>query len=291
MIVLPPASSRRLEFRFAAEDSLLPGKVRFKYRLDGFDRDWIDAGSEGVARYANLPPGSYRFRVNGFNTPRVSSQSEANFTFAVAPFLHQRWWFRLASGFGAAGIVALAYLWRVSVLRKTQEAEQAAALAAERARISKDLHDGLGANLTRLSYLADKLGGAAAGGSEEQIQRLSRSTREMASALKDIIWATNPADETLQGLTARICEQAEDLLSAAGIRCRFDLPEALPRQALPAEHWRDVLLAAKEALNNAARHSLASEVRIRAMAFDPIFQLSIEDNGRGFDPARPRPGS
>ena len=119
---------------------------------------------------------------------------------------------------------------------------------------------------------------------------MSRSTREMASALKDIIWAANPADETLQGLTARICEQAEDLLSAAAIRCRFDLPEALPRQSLPAEHWRNFLLAAKEALNNAARHSLASEVRIRAMAFDSIFQLSIEDNGRGFDPAKPPAG-
>src|SRR5437899_13074476 len=116
---------------------------------------------------------------------QVWSMSEALFPFTIAPSLHQRGWFQTACAVGVIGILTGVYRWRVSMLRRRQETEKLAALAAERARISKDLHDGLGANLTQMTYLADNLRGA--GGSEEQIQKLSRSTREMASALKDII--------------------------------------------------------------------------------------------------------
>jgi len=226
--------------------------------------------------------------VKAGNAHQVWSKSEALFPFSIAPSLYQRGWFQTACGLGVLGILASVYLWRVSALRRNQQAEKLAALAAERVRIAKDLHDGLGANLTRLSYLTDQAGETMSGVTPEHVHALSRSTREMASALRDIIWASNPSDETLAGLATRICQQAEELLSAAGIRCRFDLSAALPQAPLAGEFRRSLLLAAKEALNNVARHSSATEVWIQAQASDSTFQLSIEDNGIGFDATRPR---
>ncbi|HXG49282.1 MAG TPA: sensor histidine kinase, partial [Methylomirabilota bacterium] len=173
-------------------------------------------------------------------------------------------------------------------LRRVQRREQQAALAAERQRIVRDLHDSLGANLTRLTLLAEL---AEQESPTETPARQPRNLVEAAhrttQSLKEFLWATQPLDESLDGLLARICQIAEELMGAASIRCRLDLPVQLPSVTVGPVARKNIALATTEALNNIARHSGATGLWIRARWEDGALLLQIEDDGRGFDPARP----
>jgi len=196
---------------------------------------------------------------------------------------HDRITFRVGLVLAVAAVGLGLYRWRVKELRLLHRLQQEQALASERARIARDLHDGLGADLTQLSLLADLVGQelprpeAAQG----QLDRLATGTRRAAQALREIISATNPEDSTLDGLVTRICHYAQTLLGAARIRCRFDVPVELPEVPLSTAVRQDLYLVAKEALNNVARHSQATEVRLRVAIANDTLALTIADNGRG----------
>src|SRR5438046_7943592 len=149
----------------------------------------------------------------------VWGEQSANFAFYVQSFYYQTWWFYVGCGLAIAGLIAGLVVWRIRELRKLHRLEQQSAITDERMRIAKDLHDGLGADLTRLALLADLAGGESGGGSGEHLQKLSRSSREAARVLKEMIWIANPANDTVEGLVSRICQSAEDFLHDARIRC------------------------------------------------------------------------
>lgn len=288
---LAPGSASLLEFDYTAITFVAPDKARFKYRLEGVDTDWIDAGTRRLASYSNLSPGNYRFQVTAANHQGVWHERGHTLAIYLAPYFYQTWTFRGSSLGGVIGLSVIAYRGRLRELRKIHRLQQLAALGEERMRIARDLHDGIGANLTRINSLAEKLGEEAHALPDTVARRLADTTREMAGALRDIIWAASPAEATADGLVARICQQAEVLLNEAGIRCRFDLPDNLPAIPLTAEQRHHFLLAAKEALNNATRHAAATEVRVRARCEGSTLELVIEDNGRSFDPTSVREGN
>ena len=169
--------------------------------------------------------------------------------------------------------------------------EQQAAIAAERTRIAQDLHDGLGADLTRLTMLADQVSGSPSQSSGDQLRKLSQSSREAARELKDLIWMANPANDTLESFLNRLCQNAEDFLRDARMRCRFDIAPDLPARPLSLDRRRNLLLVAREAVNNIVKHSGASEVAIGVHAGPGHLELSIQDNGHGFDPSDVRAGA
>ena len=284
-----PGSARVLEFRYTANTFVAPEKTRFKYRMLGVDDHWIDAGTRREAYFTDLPSGDYQFEVIAGNHHGVWQERGVTFAFHIAPFLYQTWWFYLLCGGAAAGLIAGLVIWRMRELRKIHRLEQQSAIADERARIAKDLHDGLVADLTRLALLADltdEEGSATAAGHR---QKLSQSSRDAARTLKEMIWMANPANDMVDSLVSRVCQSAEDFLRDARIRCRFDVPPDLPRQPLTIDQCRNLLLVAREALNNIVKHAAATEVCIRAKGGGNNLLLEIEDNGRGFDSALTRP--
>jgi len=103
----------------------------------------------------------------------------------------------------------------------------------------------------------------------------------LTSNMDEIVWAVNPENDTLDGLATYVSKFAHDYLTAAGIRCRLDLPAQLPAVSLPAELRHNLFLAVKEALNNVVKHARASEVRVCLEPSARVFKLVIEDNGRG----------
>ncbi|MCW5550611.1 MAG: hypothetical protein KIS67_00455 [Verrucomicrobiae bacterium] len=281
---LPAGSGRVLEFDFTANTFVSAEKSRFRCRLLGMGERWIDLGTRREAFFTNLKPGNYRFEVVAANHHGVWQETPAVFAFYLAPFFHETVWFRGGTVavllLGAAGV----YAWRVRELRRIQRLEQQAALNRERARIAKDLHDGLGADLTQISLLADlaEAEHPAAGSPESRLRNLSAASKQMAQALKDIIWSANPADTTLDGVVAHICQYAETFLNAAQIACRFDVPDDLPSRPLSVTERQNLFLVTKEALSNVARHAQATEVWIRVAIHDATLALAIENNGRGF---------
>jgi len=281
---LAPGSAHVLEIQYSANTFVEADKVSFKHRLDGLDEDWVPAGARRFAHYANLRPGHYRFRVLATSKYGLSSAEAASFTFYIQPHFHQRKAFYA----GCTGAVALAgfalFRWRLRYMRKIHRLEQERALAEDRARIARDLHDGLGAQLTNLSILADTTAQRADATQtiDTRFRKLSQLARETALQLKEIIWANHPGDESLEGLISRICQYAQQTLGAAGISCQFEIPSALPPEPLNIQARHHLYLAVKEILHNTLKHAGATGVCIYGALKHDKLHLTIQDNGSGF---------
>lgn len=288
-----PPGRHRLEFRYTGLSLTAPEKVRFRFRLAGVDRDWTEAGTERTAVYQYLPPGEYVFHVIACNNDGVWNSAGARVAFVVEPFVWQTWWFRITAALAGAGTVAVgvARLARARLRRKLERLERQQALERERARIAKDMHDELGASLTRITLLSQTARAELHDPRTvaEGLDRIYHTARELTRALDEIVWAVNPQHDTLDSLATYLGRFAQDFLAAARVRCRLDVPVQLPAWPLTAEVRHNLFLAFKEALHNAVKHSGAAEVRIALETEPHGFVLKVEDNGRGFPLPPPGP--
>ena len=276
----------RIEFEYAGLSFVAPEKVRFKCWLNGFEPDWADAGTKRVATYNYIPPGKYSFQVTACNNDGVWNIIGASLKFEVLPYFWQTTWFHVLGGvataLGAGGVV-----WfdtRRRMRRRLELAERQRDIERERSRIAQDIHDDLGAHLTRITMMSESARGdlsnperAAAG-----LQKIYNTARELTRSMDEIVWAVSPRHDTLESLATYLEKFAHDWLATVGIRCRLDLPLQFPECYLNSEVRHNVFLAFKEALHNAVKHSGASEVLIRLVVKEAAFELAVEDNGRGF---------
>jgi signal transduction histidine kinase len=275
-----------LDFEFAAPSFTAPENVQFRYRLENFDDDWIEAGTKRTATYPRLSAGNYVFRVIACNSDGVWTKTGAALGISVTPFFWQTWYFRGATlaGFTLAIVTIVRYVSFRRLHRRLRTLEQQASLHNERARIAKDIHDDLGANLTQIALLGE-LAQQDRGEPEkagERVNTISATARQAIKSLDEIVWAVNPRNDTLAHLIDYAGQFALDYLRLAGIRCRLDFPEQPPPREISTDIRHNLFLAIKEALNNIVKHSQASETWLRAHATDQELQISIEDNGRGF---------
>jgi signal transduction histidine kinase len=204
------------------------------------------------------------------------------FQFRILPPLWQRWWF-LALASAMVGLAAYAlYRYRVAQLLK---------LERMRTRIATDLHDDIGANLTRISILSEVAkqlqdrganGGSPISGS---LQSIGEIARESVASMSDIVWAINPERDSLLDLTRKMRQHAEEVFTLRDIELKFTAPDAAQDLKLDAHVRRDLYLVFKETVNNAARHSGCSRVEVELRVEGASLTVTIGDNGRGFDPA------
>ncbi|HEX7617649.1 MAG TPA: two-component regulator propeller domain-containing protein, partial [Verrucomicrobiae bacterium] len=284
-ITIPPGSEE-LEIHYTALNFSAPELVRFRCWLENHETTWSEASEERVARYPKLPPGHYSFHVKASNEDNVwSGPDAAVLSITVQPQFWQTGWFRLAAVVLILGIVAaiVRYVSTQKLQRQLQSLQQREALERERARIARDLHDQLGANLTQVALLgemaeADK---DAPSEVESHAQQISQTARETTRSLDEIVWAVNPANDTLDGLVNYAGKYAQEYLALAGLRCRANFPSQLPAITIPPEVRHNVFLAFKEAIHNVVKHAQATEARIRLRLEPEDFILEVEDNGRG----------
>lgn len=277
---------RKLEFRYTALSFCAPERVRFRRQVVGFDSDWVEDRDARSASYPQLPPGQYTFRFTACNNDGIWNETPVAFAFTVKPALWQMWWFRLGALalFALAVALAARYAATVRMRRRLQRLEQAHAVERERARIARDLHDDLGARLTRMSYQTD-LAAAELGERSpqaEDLRSVADQARQATRALDEAVWLIHPGKESLRHLVEYIGQYANEFFRHSSIHCRRDLPRELPEWPLPAEWRHHLFLAVKEALNNAHKHSGATEIWIRVRFEPPDLQIQIEENGRGF---------
>ncbi len=284
-----PPGKQRFEFRYTGLSLVAPEKVRFKYRLDGLEPDWVEGGTQRTAYYSYLKPGDYLFRVIGCNNDGVWNEMGATLALKILPHFWQTWWFSIGAALAGAGLVggAARYATRRRLRQKMERLERQRALERERARIAKDIHDDLGASLTRITLLSQS--GRAELEDPHQaandLDQIYRTARELTRAMDEIVWAVDPQHDTLDSLITYLGKFAQDFLSVAGIRCRLDMPMQLPAWPLTAEVRHNLFLAFKEALHNVLKHASATTVRVSLTLTDSSFALLINDNGKGFDPA------
>lgn len=288
----------RYEFEFTGLCFTAPEKVRFQWRLDGVDSDWVDGGKQRSVAYSGLEPGQYQFAVRASNNDGVWSKEPATITFSVAPYFWQRTSFRITS---ALAFMGMSYLIITGIMRRKhiremrlleyersleqQRFRHKAAMEAERARIAAELHDDLGANLTQIQWL----GGSAiptdssSPTDKELLHRISRKSREMVGLIDQIVWAVNPKNDTLEQLVTYICNFAEQYFRDCATRCRIDIPGDIPDWRLKADVRHHLFLIAKEALHNVAKHAGTDRVWLCMTFQDGLLRLVIKDRGRGFD--------
>jgi signal transduction histidine kinase/ligand-binding sensor domain-containing protein len=281
-----PAGSRRFEFHYAGLSLGAPERLRFRHKLEGVDAEWVETGSQRQTSYNRLPHGTYTFRVQTCNREGVWNRGGDSVTFRVLPFYWQTWWFSglflLTFGSAVAWAVGLALMRRhqrhLKLVHRLHAAER------ERTRIARDIHDDLGSSLTEIGLLGALAVRESTPPAEarEQVARMMARAEELTRKLDETVWAVNPKNDSLRHLATYLCSLAKEFLEPTTIRCRLDVPPDLPGVPLTTEVRHNVFLVAKEALNNAVRHSGATEIWLRMAVHGGVFTLEVADNGRGF---------
>jgi ligand-binding sensor domain-containing protein/signal transduction histidine kinase len=283
--VTVPADKERLEIHYTSLNLAAPDRGRFKYRLEGHETAWTEAGNSRVVRYSKLPPGNFRFRVTACNEDGVWNETGSVLALIVEPPFWRAWWFVTAAAAGVLGamIAIVHYLSTQKLQRQLEGLRQQEALERERSRIARDIHDQLGASLTQVALLSELIESdkESADEVEAHARQITQTARDTTRVLDEIVWTVNPSNDTLDGLITYVCHHAQEYLAVAGLRYRLEAPEKLPDAPISPEVRHNVFLASKEALTNVVRHAQASAVWIRLRMQPPAFILEIEDNGRG----------
>jgi signal transduction histidine kinase len=285
-----PAGKRRVEFRFTALSFTAPEKVRFRHKLEGLDNDWSAPDDRRSIAYNFVPHGHYIFRVTACNNDGVWNPDGTSLAFDVLPFYWQTWWFRTSVGvLLAAGLAGgVRQRERRKARLRLARVERQHAVERERARIAQDIHDEVGASLTQIAFLSDRVQLAREEPAEVEHwnRRVRESARRTIQSLDEIVWAVSPKHDSLESLANYITTFAQEHLALAGVRCALEIPTVLPPIALSAELRHNLLLAVREALQNAVTHAAATEIKVALDVRDGTLEICIHDNGRGFDVSR-----
>ena len=282
-----PSGRHRLDFRFAALTYTTPDAVVVRHQLEGADAGWVESGSDRAANYSGLAPGNYRLRVIARNSTGQWNNDGATLSFTVVP----AWWETMPARVGGLLLLVGASGWiarGVSQRRlkaRLRRLEQEHALEKERVRIARDLHDDLGASLTEVGLLADRLVGTPATELAPQLAGLAWRTRRLATELSGIVWTMSPKNSTLDRLGEFIRQYAQRLFRATAIECLVRGVDNLPAAPLAPDPQHQLLATTKEALNNVLKHSRATQVTVALACEGDTFELVISDNGTGFAPA------
>ena len=290
-----PAGSAQIELRYTALSFCAPQRVRFRYRLEPVDADWIEAGTRRSAYYPHLAPGHYRFQVNACNNDGVWNDAGAAALLTVLPRFWQTWWFVPCCWLAGVGLVGTAVITtlRRRHLYRIETLERARLVERERGRIARDLHDDLGSGLTDIGTTSALGQDPSVPWEEgrEYFREISQRATELVMALDEIVWAVNPKNDHLGSLATYFSQFTEHFVRLTPVRCRFEIPQELPRLPLNAEQRHSLFLAFKEALQNAVKHAAASSLRVSIGVAGGTLTISLEDNGRGFEPGLAKAGA
>lgn len=275
-----PYTQNNIAFRIAVLDYSRPEANKVSYFLEGWDKGWIESRDK-EAHYSNLPPGSYKLHIKGCNSAGTWSDEETLQFLIKAPFWETSLFYVLMVLAGACVIAGftLAYIRRKTAAQQLI-IERQHMLMEERARISKDMHDEIGSGLTRIAMMSEML--QTSGGRGAETQKISAAARSLVQSMSEIIWALNPAQDSVEGLLSYLREQIHQFLEPFNIHYSIDFPENVRRRALSNVQRRNIYLTAKEAVNNVMKHANAAAIQIIARTDGGMLCFEVSDNGSGF---------
>jgi ligand-binding sensor domain-containing protein/signal transduction histidine kinase len=290
--------SHKFEFRYAGLSLVAPQKVKFKYILEGYDNDWVDAGARRTAYYTNLPAGSYTFSVVATNNDGVWNRKGASVRFLVrAPFWRAAWFWALCLA-ALAAVVYFAYRARISLYEKRQlqhdnfSQRLIVSQEQERKRIAGELHDSLGQMLLIIknrAFLGLKAvesgkgeGSKSAAVSREQFGEILESASDAIQQTRQIAYALRPLHLERLGLSAALEEMIDNVAASSGILFDVEIMELY--DFLPFDAQINLFRIVQESVNNIVRHSGATNagVSVTRSGGNGI-EIKITDNGKGFD--------
>ena len=284
-----------LTFDYSALEFTNPGKNRYAYTMDGFDKGWVDAGSKREATYTNLDPGTYVFRVKAANSDGIWNQRGTSVVLVIAPPFWQTWWFRTIAILLFLSVGPSIYYQRVSVLKKKQAVQQdfsrklIESQEAERKRVAAELHDSIGQDLLVIKNRL-LLGMQAGQNSGESVKDFEDAVEHVTSSLKhvrEISKNLRPIQLDQIGLTAALESAIETAAESAKLQSsvRIDKIDNL----LSKEEEINLFRIVQESINNIMKHAQATELIVGVKKSEQSLLLEIEDNGMGME--RPAGGN
>ncbi|MGE0128248.1 MAG: two-component regulator propeller domain-containing protein [Blastocatellales bacterium] len=279
-----------LEIAYAGLSFIKPEHVRFKYRLEGLDRDWVEANNRRVAYFSHPPPGSYTFHVIAANSDGVWNNEGARLRVVVLPAFYQTWWFRLALLLAIAGGVGLAFKHRLDQAHRARRAQEEFSRRLidsqeqERKRIAAELHDSLGQNLLLIKNhallgLAEREDHAA---TEQNLTTISEITSQVLDEARQIAYNLRPYQIDRFGLTKAIQSMLDRVAEASEIRFHYEVDSLDGLFSKEAE--MNLYRIVQESVNNILKHSRATEAEIKITRNGRSLLLRVADNGQGFAP-------
>ncbi|MGE3958962.1 MAG: two-component regulator propeller domain-containing protein [Vicinamibacterales bacterium] len=281
-----PAGTTRIEVEYTAINLTSPLRQHFRYRLEGFDSEWILAGPRRQAFYTNLPPRDYRFRVTTSDADDDWNGPVAELAFTIQPMFYQTTWFLVVCVGALALVVGVSWRLHLAGVRR-----QFAMLIGERARLSRELHDTLLQSLVGIALQFDALA------TDPEFSPNDVQRRELVSMRRRIEGYIREARQSISDLRAPR-RGTQDLATALrdaaeregdGKAVEFTLEQQGSPRAFPAELEDQLLKIGREAIVNAVRHSHGDRIAIQLDSGEDSVTLRVTDNGVGFDPGTPRP--
>jgi signal transduction histidine kinase/ligand-binding sensor domain-containing protein len=277
------------EIQYTALSFINSENLKFKYKLEGQDPDWVEAGTRRTAYYSYLPPGEYTFRVIAANRDGVWNMEGRSLRIRVLPAFYRTWWFLILLGLTASGAVYGVFKYRITQVELRQSAQQAFAhqliesQEAERQRIAAELHDSLGQHLLVIRNRA-ALGERAVQDpvqSRIQFDEITASATQAISEVRAISQNLRPVNLNRLGLAATIEEMVEKVAASSGIQFSADI-EAVESGGLTKEQEVNCFRIIQESLNNIIKHAQATKAYVELWRADGNLLLTVRDNGRGF---------
>lgn len=267
-----------ITFDYAGVSLSNSDKLRYRYLLEGFDKEWSPAIKESYVTFTNLPPGSYTFKVKAGFEQGGWSEEEVAFKFSVMSPYWVRWWFIVLIMAAVAGLLYSIYRYRINQLLQVQKVKN---------NISADLHDDIGSRLTNIQLLSaiskSKLRAGAEMEADAYLNSIDEEVQASAEALDEIVWNIKMADENLEDMTARMRRYTGEVLENDSIEYTLDIDHGFSDKKMGMEKRRELFLMFKEVLNNIRKHARARSVNIVIAIHDHKFYIGIKDDGIGFD--------
>ncbi len=277
-----PAGTDKFEFHYAGLSLSAPEKVRFRYKLEGYDKGWVNAGGQRVAYYTNISPGNYKFRVIACNSDGVWNEAGASQMLYLKPRFYQTYWF-YALCIAAIGLAS----WGIYLLRIRRMRAQFSAVLEERSRLAREIHDTLAQGFIGIRMQLEA-GTKSLSGSPEAAQRhfdLARSIANFSLAeARQFVWGLRSHALEEGDLATALYDFGNHLKANASINIVLRVL-GTPRR-LPGSAETDILRIGQEALTNAVKHADPSEIRVELDFEEKTLRLCVADNGRGFDADR-----
>lgn len=277
-----PYHQNTLFFRFQGIDYSQPENIHYAYKLEGWDKDWVYSKKINEVRYSRLPHGNYKFLVRATNSSVEWNNEIYSVTISIQAPFWETWWFKLLaiSLIMLVIILVTRYVSQNRLRHKIAELEKQQALEEERKRISREMHDDIGAGLTRITLISEV---AKHQSNKKELTEIAETSRQLVSSMSEIIWSIDPQHRSLTQLFSYLREQLNKLLEPSGIKYTIMLPDKVDEFLLTSDEKRNVLLITKEVVHNAIKHSQATNIVIKSWIEHDTIHFEISDDGKGFN--------
>ena len=276
-----------ISFEFAGLEFSNSERNQYSSKLEGMDKNWYYSGTKRFIRYSNIQPGVYHLWLKASNNDGKWSKPKKIISIHIlAPFWQKEWFLFILIALLIGITLILARYYFTKKLKKRQLVlERRNEIEKIRNRISRDIHDDIGAGLTKIAMISQmaKFDINQNKNIDDKLNSLTLSARHLNERLQEIVWAMNPRYDDLNSLVAFLRSYASDYLENTNFEPVFDFPENIPTISLSPDLRRNLFLCFKEALNNTMKYSSATSLEISVGIENNNFNLFLKDNGIGFD--------